>query len=611
MDVHLVAVSGKNKGVAWPLSPGALILGRDETNDVVLSDPIASRRHCRIHVSDGEVCLEDLGSRNPALINGVPAKEACLKPGDEIAIGRQRFMLSQFRPREETGPGGSGLTDTLPWEEGEAICVDVGSAEAAIQGRPRTVQDLFMLYEVSRDFGSCTVLSDLLSAVQRVLVCRFEPQRLWIAVGRSEAEFVFFERNRLTQEPEADPPLPEIRAALEGRRGLLAPSTRKKAGKKERLLTLTAPVPLGKVNLGVLALQTVLPQGAFDEDDLLLLVLLGQSLAPVMYAVQNLERLRTDNERLRNRAGESSDLVGSSRAIRRIRAQIARAAQSELPVLITGETGTGKELAARTLHRRSFRATGPFVVVNCAAIPRELFESQIFGHEKGAFTGATEAAAGLLSEANGGILFLDEIGDLSADNQARILRAIETGTFRRVGANKETHADIRVVAATNKDLERAIQIGAFREDLFHRLNGFEIQIPPLRDRPSDIPVLVQHFFQMAQHAAKHPLRGVDPEAVAYLRAQAWPGNVRELRNRVLRAVSTANQDTIQVKDVMSHVPVAGPPDAGEEFLSLAALEQRHIAQAFRKCGGNITETARILEIGRSTLYRKLAEYGIG
>ena len=610
MRRQLVAVSGKNKGAAWPLTDQGLVLGRDEKSDVVLADPIASRRHCRVYQNGEQALFEDLGSRNPALINGAPVREAQLKPGDEIAIGRQRFVLSQTFSHEEPGARDISAIETLPWEKGEALCLDVGSAETAIQGRPHTVDDLSMLYEVSRELGACTALTDLLCAVQRILAARFRPQETWIALGRGEDELIFYENHRLSYEPKTEAPLPEIREALCSRRGLLVPTTRKRKGKKERLLRLVAPVVLGDVNLGALALQAVMPQGAFDEDDLLLLVLLAQSLAPVLYSAQSIERIRRDNELLRTRSGESWTLVGTSRAIRRVRAQIAKSAKSELPVLITGETGTGKELAARMLHRQSGRADGPFVVVNCAAIPRELFESQLFGHEKGAFTGATEASVGLLSEANGGILFLDEIGDLSADNQARILRAIETGTFRRVGAAKETRADIRVVAATNTNLEEAVNTGGFREDLFHRLNGFEIHIPPLRNRPSDVPVLAQHFFEMARHEAKHPLEGIAPDAMHYLCAQAWPGNVRELRNRVLRAVSIAQQDLIQLRDVSGHAQIAGAEDSSEEFLSLAELEKRHIAKTLRKCGGRITETAKALEIGRTTLYRKLSKYGI-
>jgi DNA-binding NtrC family response regulator len=265
---------------------------------------------------------------------------------------------------------------------------------------------------------------------------------------------------------------------------------------------------------------------------------------------------------------------------------------------------------ARSVHEQSPRASGPFVAVNCAAIPSTLFESELFGHEQGAFTDAARPRKGLMEQAHGGTLFLDEIGDLSIENQARILRAIEQGTFRRLGAQQETHVDIRVVAATNEDLPSAIEAGAFRLDLFHRLNGFQITVPPLRERPADIPLLAEHFLRLGLAQAKLPIKGFAPDAIEYLQSRMWPGNVRELRNCIERAIARAESDVIGTKDLYSSGAAARsePPDS--DSLTLAQMERNHIARILRDHGGNVSAAARTLRIHRNTLYNKIAQYGL-
>ncbi|MBI3118990.1 MAG: sigma-54-dependent Fis family transcriptional regulator [Candidatus Hydrogenedentes bacterium] len=372
---------------------------------------------------------------------------------------------------------------------------------------------------------------------------------------------------------------------------------------------MACPVLLASRSLAVLALQSDLSHGVYDEEDLRFLVLLAQSLAPALYALKSIEQLRRDNELLRGSAAEPLRILGNSRAIRHVRALVARAAKSVLNVLVLGETGTGKELAARSIHILSPRRTRPLVVVNCAAIPRDLFESEVFGHVKGAFTGAVEPSEGLLAQASGGTLFLDEVGDLSLENQARLLRAVDTGTFRQVGAKQESRVDIRVVAATNMDIAAAVREGSFRKDLYHRLNGFEIQIPPLRERPSDIPILAQHFFDLGRNRAKRPLRGMTPESLAYLASRSWPGNVRELRNVVERGIASTTRDVLMPQNLIESRSDSSPEPTGEE-LTLESVQLRHIAEILRQCGGNVPQAARILQISRSSLYAKIAEYGL-
>lgn len=611
MGGQLVAVDGPFKGSFWALDEKGLVLGRDPGCDVVLFDSVVSRRHCRIFATGQEARLEDLGSRNQALVNGVPARDCLLHPGDKIAIGRHQFLVASGEPGAAWAARGVPEADTLSWEEAQPIHVDIGTARPVSENRPQTVPDLVLVYETARELGALSSLGELVTAFQDRMTRRFKPLAQWFALVHAQGELALCgeAQHAGNGEPGAAP-LEHMKQAIENRRSSLIPGVAKREGRKVRIFTLVSPLTVGQTPVGVTALETETPHGAYDESDLQMLALLGQAVAPILCAVGSIEQLRRDNEWLRARAGESLTLLGESRAVKHVRGQIMKAAKSGLNVLITGETGTGKELAARMLHQLSAARTEPFIVVNCAAIPRDLFESEFFGYEKGAFTGAGTANPGLLAQAHGGYLFLDEIGDLSLENQGRILRAVELGTFRRVGGSEEIKVAIRVIAATNKDIPKAIEEGAFREDLYHRLNGFEISIPPLRDRPSDIELLALHFLQLAKSQAKRPVTGFSPEVTAYLQSRSWPGNVRELRNCIFRAVSLAKEETVTLRDFPG-LPASTETENGKEVpTSLTEMEKRHITKVLQLCGGSIKEAAVVLKISRSTLYLKIAEYGI-
>jgi len=607
MPFQLAGVGGEKKGSSWALSLGRLCIGRDEDNDIVLDDPVVSRRHCCLLSTEDTVRIEDLGARHPALVNGLPAVARELCAGDELTIGQQRFLLTAVEPTKPSSLARRGAPDTQSWSNAEPVLLSLSAARPPTEGRPRTLQDLVALHDLTREFSSCISVAELLALLERRLTERLRPQRMWVALGEDEDDLVF----HLKPRKDAAPPVAEIRRAFREGRGLLAPRSKRTKGGKALVLSLVSPLVAGHRLLGVLAVETGPPHGAFTEDDLRFLVLLTQSVGPLLWVLLDAEQLRRDNEALRARLGESLVLKGTSRVMSRVRAQVAKASQSNLTVLITGETGTGKELAARLLHGQSRRNAGPFVVVNCAAIPHDLFESQFFGYERGAFTGASQAFPGLLSQAHGGTLFLDEVADLSLDNQARILRCIEYGAFRRIGAQEESQIDMRVVAATNKDVKAAVRGGDFREDLLHRLNGFTIHIPPLRERPSDVPVLAEHFFQMAREQAKRPLQGFADDVMPVLRGRPWPGNVRELRNCILRGISLAREDQIRLRELLpGELSAAGPAERAE-FLSLAEMEKRHIAHMLERCGGNVKEAAGRLQIARSTLYKKMTAYELG
>ena len=324
-----------------------------------------------------------------------------------------------------------------------------------------------------------------------------------------------------------------------------------------------------------------------------------------------LRALRRENERLRERVGGVDEMIGKSKVIEQIRAEIAKVAKTDAKVLVTGESGSGKELVARAIHRLSARARGPFEKMNCAALPKDLVESELFGYEKGAFTGAAALKRGRLEAADGGTLFLDEVGDMSLETQAKFLRAIETGEIERLGATKTISVDARVISATNKDLASEIQSGKFREDLFYRLNVVPIHLPPLRARRDDVPLLAEHF--VARLSAEHgrPRRVVTPEAMERLSAYGWPGNIRELKNLIERLLIMTDGETIgptEVEDVLPPDSDEGPPSEIKQARDRA--ERDTILGTLRQCDWNVSEAARRLGMDRGYLHRKIKRYGL-
>jgi DNA-binding NtrC family response regulator len=387
----------------------------------------------------------------------------------------------------------------------------------------------------------------------------------------------------------------------------------------ERIVAAQADVPVivitafGSIETAVAAIRA----GAYDfvtkplEVDALVLAL--------ERALQH-RRLRSEVTRLRRAVEESrqfGSLLGTSPAMRRLYDLLDRITGSDTSVVITGETGTGKELVARALHERGRRKGGPFVAVNCAALPESLLESELFGHVRGAFTDAHAARKGLLVQASGGTLFLDEIGELPLGLQAKFLRALQTRTVRPLGGDDEVTFDVRLIVATNRDLEAAVEVGGFREDLYFRINVIHVEMPPLRARGGDVLLLAQHFIERyATHAGKR-VSGIAPEAAERLLAYVWPGNVRELENCMERAIALTGGETIGLDDLpekvrsfqRSHVLVAS--DDPTELVPLEEVERRYILRVLESVGGSKTLAARVLGIGRKTLYRKLEQYRTG
>jgi len=324
--------------------------------------------------------------------------------------------------------------------------------------------------------------------------------------------------------------------------------------------------------------------------------------------VQRLQRAVDESRRF-------DELLGASQAMKEVYDLLERVGESESTVLVSGESGTGKELVARALHRRSKRSGGPFVAINCAAMPEQLLESELFGHTKGAFTDARSARPGLFVQAKGGTIFLDEIGDMPVGLQPKLLRALQERTVRPVGGDTETPIDVRVVAASNRDLETAIEERKFREDLYYRINVIHVELPPLRARGADVLLLATHYLQHFAAQSQKDVRSLDADAAEKLSAYAWPGNVRELANCMERAVALTRNETIGIADLpekirsyrTSHVLVAATDPT--ELVPMEEVEKRYILRVLEAVGGNKTLAAQVLGLDRKTLYRKLDRYG--
>lgn len=602
MSAHLFYLTAKNqprRGNAWPITEDPIVIGRGGQCDVSVKDPLVSRRHCEIVLRDGVVHIRDLNSSNATFINGEPCREGPLRVGDEIAVGGAIFLISGVKSegaddREEVSTG----APTRSLNVGVPVFANRDGDSLFRHGKPESAEDLVALFHLSRTLSQSGSPERLVTLLGEAMAAHFTPD-VWGVVR-------VVDDTRKTYPAEAAALFDDNRAlhdlleqVLRDLKGAWLPQ--RMGDGPEITTTLVAPMVMGSEILGAIFVQVETPRRLYEDTDLEYLIAMAHAAAPNLGALYTIARLRRDKKRLLTGTGTDALLVGESKAIKTVRESARQFAESALSVLVLGETGVGKELVARLIHESSPRAEGPLVVVNCAAIPDELFESEVFGHEVGAFTGAVARRIGFFEQANGGTLFLDEVGDLSLSNQARLLRALESGAFRRLGGSKDLSADVRVVAATNRDLRE----GNFRKDLFHRLNTLEIEVPPLRSRREDIPVMAEHFLEEAPRAEGQSPRRFTVEALDLLSRRDWPGNVRELKNVVARAGVLAKNGVIGPEFLLAGQTLT-PSD--DEFPNLAEIERRHVVEAVARSEGNMKAAAELLGIGRSTLYRKMAEY---
>jgi len=623
MNHRLVARDGPLKGSVFALDASEFSVGRNPSNRLSVSDPSLSRQHCVITARGSEFEIRDLDSRNGTFVNGVPVHERVLEDGDEIQIGNSLFLfLAEEEPAtpepavrlEERAPL-SGATVLLRSEDSRYFQPE--KVATITLPAMRVARDLKALVKISTTINSVRKL-DLLE--RELMDCVFDvvpaTRGAILLTGESPDEFSSVFSWDRAEGPVSPFPVSGtvVRKVIEEKVGLLSADVTGDATLEDArslLLTetrslLAVPLTVFDRVLGLIYLDTADPRARLDKDHLELMTAVAAVSAIALENARHVERLEDENRRLKAEINIQHNMVGESAPMRSIYRFVSRVAPTDSTVLITGESGTGKELVARAIHRNSSRSAKPFVAINCAALTETLLESELFGHEKGAFTGAVAQKRGKLEVADGGTVFLDEMGELAPALQAKLLRVLQEREFERVGGTRPVHIDVRVIAATNRNLTESVKAGAFRQDLYYRLNVVSVEMPALRQRREDIPLLAAYFTARASERSKRHVRGVSPEARACLMNYDWPGNVRELENSIERAVVLGASDFILPEDLPEAVLETEQP-AGASIAqyheAVAEAKKQVIMRAVEQAGGNYTEAAKLLGVHPNYLHR--------
>ncbi len=609
---RLICLAGKNQGSVVPIDPAVeFSIGRDAGNQISVADLTASRRHCAIRAKDGGFVIADLESHNGTFVNGSQITERVLEHGDRVRVGASTFLFAQHAQLE------SSLSEVEikdgDWNAASSIVMP--NAAGRLQIMPSSPADLELVLKINTGLGSVRELEELeRKLLESIAEVTPADRGAVLMVGKNPDEFTsIFGWDKLASDLDTDVQIearpvhvsrPAIDRALRERAAFLGNN----AAEGIASLLVVPLIVLDRI-VGVIYLDTANPQTPFEERHLQLLAAVGPIAGVALENARRLQWLQEENDRLQSEVAAGCDLIGESSAMQEIHRFIAKVAPSDSTVLIGGESGTGKEMVARAIHAHSGRAEQPFVAINCAALTESLLEAEMFGHEKGAFTGAVAQRKGKLEAANGGTFFLDEVGELSLVLQAKLLRVLQEREFERVGGTRSIKVDLRLIAATNRDLKQAIQEKTFRQDLYYRLNVVSVDMPPLRARRQDISLLAAHF--VAKHAGKspRPAPGISPEASACLANYDWPGNVRELENAMERAVVMRSGEWILPEDLPDAVLESGS-STGTSASPLpkyhaAVLETKKqlILKALEVTGGNYTEAAKALGVQVNYLHR--------
>ncbi len=621
MTPALTAVSGPLAGRTFPLGPAGLTFGRDRANDLHLRDLAVSRHHCTVTARDGGFVLNDLDSRHGTFVNGVRVAERALGHGDLLTVGSSLFLVqihAEERPEVEIRV----LLDEASWTAESTVHLPADASPllrleappASPTAEARTARDLRALLRIGNALQELRATAPLARRLLELALETVPAERAALLLLDPTGALAFVAA--LDRRGSAAP-FPISRTLLERvmaeRSALLANDVLLGGGwdgvesvRAERLQSLlAAPLAGREGTLGVLYLDTREPDVHFDERHLELTTAAAGIAAAALANVRHLEALEEENRRIEGAL--DAGMVGGSPRLRELQRLLARVAATDSTVLLRGESGTGKEVAARALHRGSPRAGKPFVAINCATLSETLLQSELFGHEKGAFTGASERRTGKLEAAQGGTLFLDEVGEIPPALQARLLRVLQEREFERVGGTRPIKADVRLIAATNRDLEQGIREGTFREDLFYRLNVITLTLPALRERREDIPLLAGHFAELFGRKLGRRILGFTPEARAALLRHDWPGNVRELANAIERAVVLGEGELIRPEDLPETVLPAPPADGdgdGDGYHdTVNAFRRRLLLDAVDQAGGNVTRAAERLRLNPTYLHR--------
>ena len=660
---YLVLREGNRWRDVFRLTPGQVTtVGRAPTNRIVLRDEICSRNHCEVFQTGAKWTVRDLGSRNGTLIDTKQIdRDWELEEGNIIQIGSCdlgfTFDLSKSFPELDVNESrsyevGGDTVDIVIDEQDSSVEPEIThrrrrtryhpASAIEILGRDRISQMLGKLYQLAFDMAGAKdeeqladfVLGGLVTGtgadigamllLQAPATDEAKPSQLRV-VGYKATEDVAYQKvsDYLSSVVLGDREAVLARDIADDSR--LA--GRDSLGEIFAKSVICAPIRTNDAILGLIHLYSTSAKVRLDPDDLEFTLSVADQLSVALENLKEKESLATGLARaqdeaqiLRDQLAIESDLVGESSSMNQLNEQIALIAPTDATALIRGESGVGKELVARAIHFSSQRKNAPFVCMNCAALSETLLESELFGHEKGSFTGATKRKLGKFEQAHGGTLFLDEVGEMSLGIQAKFLRVLEGHQFERVGGSSPIEVDVRVVAATNRDLEEAIEEKKFRQDLYFRLYVVKIDVEPLRDRQSDIPILANYFLQKSASRSNPQVRGFTPEALQALMQHNWPGNVRELKNTVERTVILCRSDQIDASDIQLSTSLSSPSEpvapaaaatsAGASEVSLEELEKQHILSTLDNTNWNKSKAAQILGIERSTLDRKLKRYNV-
>ncbi len=584
IEPRLVAVRGPLKGSILVLPDGDYTIGRQGSNSLYLEDHAVSRQHCIIKRAGGICTVNDLESRNGTFVNGTAVTQQKLGPGDEIRIGASVFLYLVSRD----AVAGDGHPDSKTRELRLTDSVYLSSDEnSALPPSFRAIHDLRTLLRVSTMLHSFRGLHDV-HGTPAAEVLRNHLAALLIELIPAERGGVLIPGAA----PDPWKPNADVYSRVCDEQVTVWMEDADSAG----LSVLAAPLTVRGEVAAVIYLESADPNRRFDEGHLQLLTAIAGMAASAWENATILGWLQEENERLQTELKLEHDMVGTSVKLRELQRQMGKVAPSNSTVLILGESGTGKELVARGIHRNSLRAGGPFIAINCAALMDTLLESELFGHEKGAFTGAVSQKQGKLEMAEGGTVFLDEIGELSPLLQAKLLRVLQQREMERVGGNKTIKLNLRVLAATNRNLEEAVKSGAFRQDLFYRLNVVTLTAPSLRERPEDTLPLAEHFAKKYAHECGRRITGIAPQARAYLQSYAWPGNVRELENAIERAVVLGSADTILAEDLPEQIREARPAEVSATLYEEAveAAKRQVVLKAFDQANYDHEAAAKLL-----------------
>ncbi len=599
-DPRLLAISGLLKGTVWAVKDGPLLLGRDTGNQVMMREAGVSRRHCSLSEVSGGFEIADLDSHNGTFLNGTKVSREAVRHGDRIRIGSSEYIFLT-EPEDEAALLSSHSRE--PGSKFRTMPLDRTGLPSLDSGVARMARDLAAFFKIANVINSTrdaqTVQRELLALISEVIPAAQGAILLQSNAHEEPSPPCTWRRTGVTG-PEMQIRDELVQRATWDRCAVLAAAPATAA--TEHILC----VPLLAVEriLGVIYLSSPTTSAAFSEEHAYFVSSVSRIAAVTLENLSQLDSLRTENQRLRGEAIGDNHLIGKSRAMLRVSDFIARVAKGNSTVLIRGESGTGKELVARAIHASSERPDEPFVAINCAAIPEALLESELFGHEKGAFTGAIAARKGKFETAEDGTLFLDEIGEMAPSLQTKLLRVLQEREFERLGGTRSLAFNARVVAATNKNLEQAIKTGEFRQDLYYRLNVVSIATPPLREHREDIPALALHFAHKHAVKCKRGFKGIAEQARSLLMQYSWPGNVRELENAIEHAIVMGLTDEILPEDL---------PDAllEEQSSGLAAryhetlnqTKKQLVRTALDEANGSPADAARLLGIHPKYLHR--------